>query len=78
MICPRPFFVEHGVGHGPNWMRWSTGEYRHVDAFYRQLGIAERTRFYPFPGGHNGRGGIPLLNRWLAFVPTRAPTGVYP
>jgi dienelactone hydrolase len=78
MICPRPFFVEHGIEHGPNWMKWSGSEYRFVDALYTQLGIPDRTRFYAFPGGHETgtEEAFRFLDKWLKFTPKKAPTGL--
>ena len=78
MICPRPVFVEHGIDHGPNWMIWSGAEYEHVESLYAQLGIVDRQRFYPFPGGHETGTEVAFqfLDKWLAFTPKRAPTGV--
>jgi dienelactone hydrolase len=78
MICPRPFFVEHGIQHGPNWMKWSGSEYRFVESLYKQLGIADRTQFYAFPGGHETgtEEAFRFLDKWLQFTPKRAPTGV--
>jgi hypothetical protein len=78
MICPRPFFVEHGIEHGPNWMKWSGGEYRFVDALYTQLGIPDRTQFYAFPGGHETgtEEAFRFLDKWLQFTPKKTPTGV--
>jgi dienelactone hydrolase len=78
MICPRPFFVEHGIEHGPNWMKWSGSEYRLVESLYTQLGIPDRTQFYAFPGGHETgtEEAFRFLDKWLKFTPKRAPTGV--
>jgi dienelactone hydrolase len=78
MICPRPFFVEHGIGHGPNWMKWSGSEYRLVESLYTQLGIPDRTQFYAFPGGHETgtEEAFRFLDKWLKFTPKKTPTGV--
>jgi cephalosporin-C deacetylase-like acetyl esterase len=78
MTCPRPFFVEHGIEHGPNWIKWTTSEYKHVESLYTQLGIADRQRLYMFPGGHETgtEEAFEFLDKWLKFTPTRKPTGV--
>jgi cephalosporin-C deacetylase-like acetyl esterase len=78
MICPRPFFVEHGIQHGPAWMKWSGSEYRFVEALYTQLGIPERSQFYAFPGGHETgtEEAFRFLDKWLKFTPEKTPTGV--
>jgi cephalosporin-C deacetylase-like acetyl esterase len=78
MICPRPFFIEHGIEHGPNWMKWSGSEYRFVESLYTQLGIPDRTQFYAFPGGHETgtEEAFRFLDKWLQFTPKKMPTGV--
>jgi dienelactone hydrolase len=78
LVCPRPFFVEHGIEHGPNWIKWTGSEYKHVDALYSQLGIADRQQLYMFPGGHETgtEEASKFLDKWLGFTPKKAPTGV--
>jgi cephalosporin-C deacetylase-like acetyl esterase len=81
MICPRPFYIEHGVQHGPDWVKWSTSEHQHVEALYQQLGIPDRERFDIFPGHHETgtEKAFEFLDKWLKFTPVKKPTGVvYP
>jgi hypothetical protein len=67
LIAPRPFMVERGHSDGVGLDEYVAFEYAKVRRFYAQMGIADRTDFEFFVGGHviHGEGTFAFLHRHL-------------
>jgi dienelactone hydrolase len=68
LICPRPFFVEHGKADGIAWWPQVQQEFDAAVEHYRRLGIEDRIGMDLHEGGHEIRlqGTRQFLRRWLA------------
>jgi cephalosporin-C deacetylase-like acetyl esterase len=67
MIAPRPLMIEAGTKDNSVNIDYARAEFKHVQALYGRLGIAERAVFAAFEGPHqiDGTQSFPFLDQWL-------------